>query len=315
MTSSPGPLLDRQRLAGEHRLVDRRRALDHDAVDRDLLAGPDPQQVADADGVERRRRSRCRPRPAERSRGWSPIKPPDGAGRLVLGPRLEPATEQHQADDDRSSCRSRSPGAARPRGRRRATGSRRRCSAQAALVPTATRVSMFVVPWRAARQAARVEPPPGPDLDERRGHEREPVDGRHRDDGLRPEHHEHQAAATAIETSGLDQQVAALGGARSAPSGSIARGRAVAGASRVGRRSPPPRSRRRPRRGRRAPDRRVTVARSVARLTLASRTPSVLRRNRSIRLTHDAQVMPSIGRTISMGRWSAVAVGWRSYSR
>ena len=45
----------------------------------------------------------------------------------------------------------------------------------------------------------------------------------------------------------------------------------------------------------------VTVARSVARFTLASRTPSVLLRNRSIRLTHDAQVMPSIGSTISIG--------------
>ncbi len=45
----------------------------------------------------------------------------------------------------------------------------------------------------------------------------------------------------------------------------------------------------------------VTVARSVARFTLASRTPSVLFRNRSIRLTHDAQVIPSIGRTMSIG--------------
>src|SRR3990172_8598948 len=43
------------------------------------------------------------------------------------------------------------------------------------------------------------------------------------------------------------------------------------------------------------------VARSVARLTLASSTPGVFFRKRSIRLTHDAQVMPSIGRTISIG--------------
>jgi len=45
-----------------------------------------------------------------------------------------------------------------------------------------------------------------------------------------------------------------------------------------------------------------TVAFSVARLTEACSTPGVLLRNRSMRLTHEAQVMPSIGRTISMGR-------------
>ena len=39
--------LDRHGLAGEHRLVDRRLALDDDAVGRDLLAGPDDEQVAD----------------------------------------------------------------------------------------------------------------------------------------------------------------------------------------------------------------------------------------------------------------------------
>src|SRR5436190_18562367 len=42
------------------------------------------------------------------------------------------------------------------------------------------------------------------------------------------------------------------------------------------------------------------VAVSVARLTDAVSTPGVLRRNRSIRLTHDAQVMPSMGRVISV---------------
>ena len=44
-----GDLLDRQRLAGQHRLVDRRAALDHLAVDRHLLARPHPQPVADRD--------------------------------------------------------------------------------------------------------------------------------------------------------------------------------------------------------------------------------------------------------------------------
>ena len=45
----------------------------------------------------------------------------------------------------------------------------------------------------------------------------------------------------------------------------------------------------------------LTVARSVARLTRPSATPGVLRRNRSMRLTQDAQVMPSTGRTSSVG--------------
>ena len=43
---SPGPFLDRDRLAGDHRLVDGTRALDHHAVDGNLLAGTDPQPIA-----------------------------------------------------------------------------------------------------------------------------------------------------------------------------------------------------------------------------------------------------------------------------
>ena len=53
MTVGAGPLLDRDRLAGQHRFVDRRAALDEDPVDRDLLAGPDAQEVARLDGLER----------------------------------------------------------------------------------------------------------------------------------------------------------------------------------------------------------------------------------------------------------------------
>ena len=58
MTSSPGPFVDRHRLAGQHRLVDRGRPVDDDPVDRDLLAGSDPQQVADGDRLERNVRPR-----------------------------------------------------------------------------------------------------------------------------------------------------------------------------------------------------------------------------------------------------------------
>ncbi len=51
---------DGHRLAGDHGLVDVRRALDHLAVDGDLVAGPDDDDVADGDGLERR------PRPPRR---------------------------------------------------------------------------------------------------------------------------------------------------------------------------------------------------------------------------------------------------------
>ena len=40
------PLFDRQRLAGQHRLVDVAGAVEHDAVDRDFFARPHPQPVA-----------------------------------------------------------------------------------------------------------------------------------------------------------------------------------------------------------------------------------------------------------------------------
>ena len=46
ITRSPAPLAHRHRLAGEHRLVDRGRAVDDLAVDRDALAGPHEDEVA-----------------------------------------------------------------------------------------------------------------------------------------------------------------------------------------------------------------------------------------------------------------------------
>ncbi len=51
------------------------------------------------------------------------------------------------------------------------------------------------------------------------------------------------------------------------------------------------------------------VATSVARFTSAVSTPSVARRNRSIRLTHEAHVIPSIGRRTMVGGWSFILPG------
>jgi hypothetical protein len=48
-----GDLLDRDGLAGQHRFVDARPSLDHDAVDGHLLAGTNAQHVADVHVRER----------------------------------------------------------------------------------------------------------------------------------------------------------------------------------------------------------------------------------------------------------------------
>ena len=59
------------------------------------------------------------------------------------------------------------------------------------------------------------------------------------------------------------------------------------------------------------------MAISVARLTVASSTPGVLPRKRSIRFTHEAQVMPSIGSWISVAARAGPVVRHtpREYSR
>src|SRR5262249_9661185 len=46
--SSAGRLFDWNRLTRDHRLVDRTVAFEYDAIDRDLLAWPDPQRVTNA---------------------------------------------------------------------------------------------------------------------------------------------------------------------------------------------------------------------------------------------------------------------------
>ena len=87
-----GRLGDRDRLAGEHRLVDRRGALDDDAVDRHLVAGPHPQQVAghddrqldvllDAVADPPGRRRLERDEPPDRARSCGPSRGPRATGR------------------------------------------------------------------------------------------------------------------------------------------------------------------------------------------------------------------------------------------
>ena len=100
--ASPGRLLDRDRLAGDHRLVDRAAALEDDAVDRHLLAGPHAQPVA---GVHLRQRhvllaavGRDAPRGLR--------APGPSSARMAPPVRLRARSsstwpEQHQHDDDR----------------------------------------------------------------------------------------------------------------------------------------------------------------------------------------------------------------------
>ena len=80
MTVAAGGHLDRDRLAGEHAGVDRGGALDQDAVDRDLLARADPEQVADDDRLERDVLL-ATVGDAPGGRGLRPDEPPDRASR------------------------------------------------------------------------------------------------------------------------------------------------------------------------------------------------------------------------------------------
>ena len=141
-----GALLDRHRLAGHHRLVDRAAALEHDAVDRHLLARPHAQPVADL-------------RPASSGTSASLPSARDAAarssarGRAARGSRalvcaaraqLEHLAEQHQHDDHRRGLevdRRRAPSWPRNEAgkqaraqawRRRCSRRRRRCRARSA---------------------------------------------------------------------------------------------------------------------------------------------------------------------------------------
>ena len=148
MTAVARLLLDRDRLAGDHRLVDRARALEDHAVDRHLLAGPHAQPVADLHVVERHvLLGAVRPRRAAPSSGARPssarIAPPVAAAR----PQLQHLAEQDQRRRSPPPPRSRrghaavAPAATRERAAARA--SRRRCSANAAPMPSAISVNML----------------------------------------------------------------------------------------------------------------------------------------------------------------------------
>ncbi len=191
-----GALLDRQALAGQHRLVNGRAALDHDAIDRHLVAGADAQQIARdhlrqrdvgflavADDARLRRGKPEQPRDRRAGIGPCPClqvaaqkdEGDDHHGRFVVDLGLQPQAldaagrESDQGGDDRAVAV----------GRRGADGDQRVHVGAA-------------MPRR--RPGRAVELPPGPELHRRRQHE-------HRQEkagvveGERQEHRQHQRHA------------------------------------------------------------------------------------------------------------------------
>ena len=89
-----------QALPGEHGLVNGGQALDDDAIGRDFLAGPDQDQVADDQIVDRHGDDLA---VAQQVGGLrlQVEQPPDGGMRLALGLFLQIAAQQDETDDAR----------------------------------------------------------------------------------------------------------------------------------------------------------------------------------------------------------------------
>ena len=95
-----GALVDRQRLAGEHRLVDGRGTLDDDAVDRHLLARAHAHEVVVDDLGDRHVDLDAVAHHARRARLQADQRA-DGVAGLAAGARFEQAAEQDEGDDER----------------------------------------------------------------------------------------------------------------------------------------------------------------------------------------------------------------------
>jgi hypothetical protein len=184
-----GSDLDRHRLAGEHARVDARCTLEHDAVDRHLVAGPDANTVADGD-LNERDVGLTGVGDDPRGRRLQPDETSDRAGRTGLRATLEPPAEEHEADDDRRCIEvglrmeaslvdrvreERDTDAVEPRGAR----------------PDGDERVHVRRPVPEGPPRGAVEPSAGEELDDGRGNERDPVQRLHRDPCLRDEHHDH----------------------------------------------------------------------------------------------------------------------------
>ena len=94
-------LRHRHGFAGDQRLVDRRAALQHLAVDRHLVAGPHAQAVADLDLVERNFFVAAIGIHATRGLGREIEQRPDRARGRLARAQFQHLAEQHQYGDDR----------------------------------------------------------------------------------------------------------------------------------------------------------------------------------------------------------------------
>ena len=205
-------LLHRHRLAGEHRLVRCARAVDHHAVDRDPLAGSDPDQVADPDLVRRDLRLGAVPDDAGRCRLPTEERP-NGPRRLVLGPGFEPPADQDEADDDRRGLVERVERQSGGHGRGREQGDRRRVGERRPR-PQGHQGVHGQLPVGQATERAGQEPSPEDHLHERRGEEQDEVEllhGQRRPAG--PEGDGHHDQTDADGGHAISEQPAPLRGA------------------------------------------------------------------------------------------------------
>ena len=95
----PGTLRDRDRLAREHRFVDGARALEHDAVDGQLLPGSHAQRFPDADTRERHVDLAAVLEQAPRGRRREAEQRADRGARAPPRAQLEHLPEQHERHD------------------------------------------------------------------------------------------------------------------------------------------------------------------------------------------------------------------------
>ncbi len=93
-------LLDRDRLAGQHGLIDIRAAGQHRTVDRNAFAGPDDDHVAGRDLIDRQFDFRSTPFDAG-GLGLERHQTANGLAGLALRARFEPAADEDQGDDHR----------------------------------------------------------------------------------------------------------------------------------------------------------------------------------------------------------------------
>ena len=149
--------LDRHRLAREHRLVDRRLAFDDHAVGRNLLAGPNDEQIADANIGHRNEHLGAVPQDTRLLR----TELEQLADRLrgaALGARLEVAAEQDQRRHDGRDLEVRLGGEAADEHDRRPQPGRKRCRARSTCPSSPPRAGRSGAPRDGSRPRSRRRP-------------------------------------------------------------------------------------------------------------------------------------------------------------